>query len=92
MKYFEVMVQITNESEDSKGNVRIKKNREIYLVDAMSCTEAEARVVNLFKNFSQDFEVVSVRSSKVIEVVSAEPKKVTKSNNDKTTEDDKDNG
>jgi len=92
MKYFEVMVQITNESEDSKGNVRIKKNREVYLVDAMSCTEAEARVVKLFQGFTQDYEVVSVRGSKIIEVVSAEAKKSTTSTKEKTTNDDKDNG
>lgn len=75
MKYFEVMVQITNESEDSKGNVRVKKNREIYLVDAMSCTEAEARVVKLFEGSTQDFEVVSVRGSKIIEVVESKTEK-----------------
>lgn len=92
MKYFEVMVQITTESEDSKGNVRIKKNKEIYLVDAMSCTEAEARVVKLYQGFSQDFEVVSVRGSKILEVVTATTKKETKSVNVKEENNDKDNG
>jgi hypothetical protein len=72
MKYFEVTVQITSETEDSKGNVKVKKNNELFLVDAMSVTEAEARVVKLFAGYTQDFEVVSVRSSKVIEVVTAD--------------------
>lgn len=92
MKYFEVMVQVTNESEDSKGNVRIKKNKEIYLVDAMSCTEAEARVVKLYQGFAQDFEVVSVRGSKILEVVTADTKKETKSVKPKEEKNDKDNG
>ena len=92
MKYFEVMVQVTTESEDSKGNVRIKKNKEIYLVDAMSCTEAEARVVKLYQGFTQEFEVISVRGSKILEVVTASTKKETKSVTPKETNDDKDNG
>ena len=76
MKYFEVLVQVRTESEDSKGNVKVKKNSELYLVDAMSVTEAEARVVKLFSNSTFDFEVVSVRNSKVLEVISYEaPKK-----------------
>ena len=75
MKYYEVVVQITNESEDSKGNVKVKRVKETYLVDAMSVTEAEARVVKLFANFSQDYAVISVRGSKILEVVQAEEEK-----------------
>lgn len=72
MKYFEVLVEIKTEIE-SKGGVKIKKVKESYLVDAMSVTEAEARVVQLFQKsgFSKDFEVVGVRGSKIMEVVEA---------------------
>jgi len=73
-KYFEVVVQIRMESEDSRGNVKVKRMNENYLVDAMSVTEAEARVVELFKLFSQEFEVVQVKSSKIIEVVTVDSK------------------
>ena len=87
MKYFEVLVSIKTETEGYKGAVKIKSVKETYLVDAMSVTEAEARVVKLFaqSGFSQDFEVIGVKGSKVIEVVNAEePKKskVTKSEED----------
>jgi hypothetical protein len=75
MKYYEVIVEIKNESEDSQGNVKVKTNREVYLVDAMSVTEAEARVVKLFSHFSQEFQVVSVKGSKIVEVIDAEEKK-----------------
>jgi hypothetical protein len=81
MKYFEVLVSIKTETEGYKGALKIKNVKETYLVDAMSVTEAEARVVKLFaqSGFSQDFEVIGVRGSKVIEVVNAEdPKKNTK--------------
>lgn len=72
MKYFEVLVEIKTEIE-SKGGVKIKKVKESYLVDAMSVTEAEARVVQLFtkSGFSKDFEVVGVKGSRIMEVVEA---------------------
>lgn len=77
MKYFEVLVEIKTEIEN-KGGVKIKKVKESYLVDAMSVTEAEARVVQLFKKsgFSKDFEVVGVKGSRIMEVIEA-PKKST---------------
>lgn len=64
-KYFEVVVRLKTETEKGK----IKYIRELYLVDAMSVTEAEARVVKLFAGYSQDFEVENVKVSKIIEVV-----------------------
>lgn len=73
MKYFEVVVQVRHESEDSKGNVKVKKASEIYLVDAMTVTEAEARVVKHLSGL-RDFEVVQAKSSKILEVVSVEVK------------------
>jgi hypothetical protein len=87
MNYYEVLVSIKTETEGYKGAVKIKSVKETYLVDAMSVTEAEARVVKLFaqSGFSQDFEVIGVKGSKVIEVVNAEqPKKpkVTKDEDD----------
>jgi len=75
-KYFEVLVQMKIESETRKGGVRIKNIRELYLVDAMSVTEAEARVIKSFSDsgFSQDYSVVSVKGSKIIDVITSEEK------------------
>jgi hypothetical protein len=75
MKYYEVIVQIRLQSEDSKGNVKIKRIKETYLVDAMSVTEAEARVVKKFEGFSQEYSVMQVKGSKVIEVIEADTEK-----------------
>jgi hypothetical protein len=88
MKYFEVLVSIKTETEGYKGAVKIKSVKETYLVDAMSVTEAEARVVKLFaqSGFSQDFEVIGVKGSKVIEVVNAEEPKKTKVTKDEDNE------
>jgi hypothetical protein len=74
-KYFEVTVQTKIESEDSKGNVKVKTSNELYLVDAMSVTEAEARVVKTLAGGIVDFEVISVRGSKIIEVINVENEK-----------------
>jgi hypothetical protein len=70
-KYFEVLVNIKTETEGFKGATKIKIVKETYLVDAMTCTEAEARVVKSFQKsgFSQDYEVIGVRGSKVVEVI-----------------------
>lgn len=75
MQYYEVVVQLTLETEDSKGNVKVKRQKEAYLVDAMSVTEAEARVVELFKNYSQDFQVIQVTQSKIVQVLDKEEEK-----------------
>jgi hypothetical protein len=70
-KYFEVLVELKIESENSKGDSKIKKVKETYLVDAMSVTEAEARVVESFTNsgFSQDYSVLQAKGSKIIDVI-----------------------
>lgn len=72
-KYFEVLVELKIESENSKGDSKIKKVKETYLVDAMSVTEAEARVVESFTNggiFSQEYSVLQAKASKIIDVIS----------------------
>jgi hypothetical protein len=88
MNYYEVLVSIKTETEGYKGAVKIKSVKETYLVDAMSVTEAEARVVKLFaqSGFSQDFEVIGVKGSKVIEVVNAEEPKKSKVTKDEDNE------
>ena len=72
-KYYEVLVNIKTETEGFKGATKIKVVKETYLVDAMSVTEAEIRVVKSFtqSGFSQDYEVVGVKGSKVVEVIEA---------------------
>jgi hypothetical protein len=66
-KYYAVMVAI--EVEDAKG--KIKKQKENYLVDAMSCTEAEAKLVQKFTKDAVrlEYEVVKVSETKIIEVI-----------------------
>ena len=65
-KYYSVTVAV--EFEDAKG--KIKKQREQYLVDALSVTEAEAMLVQKFTDeaVQLEYEVVKVSDTKILEV------------------------
>jgi hypothetical protein len=65
-KFYQVTVAL--ETEDAKG--KIKKVKELYLVDAMSCTEAEAKLVKKFRDegVRNEFEVTKVTDTKILEV------------------------
>jgi hypothetical protein len=66
MQYFQVKVEF--KIEDDKG--RVKRQSYLYLVDAQSVTEAEARTVTyLREQGEEDFEVKSAGASKILEVL-----------------------
>jgi hypothetical protein len=65
-KYFLAKVQFLIEDEKSG---KIKKVTNQYLVDAMSCTEAEAKVTKWLGDFN-DFEVKSVSESPIAGIIS----------------------
>jgi hypothetical protein len=68
MKYFQVKVEF--KTEDDKG--RIKRQSYLYLVDAQSVTEAEARTVKYLRDQSEeDFEIKSAGSSKILKVLTS---------------------
>jgi hypothetical protein len=66
MSYYIAKVKILNEDE----NGRIKRTIESYLVDAVSVTDAEVKVVKDFEGISMEFEVSSVSETKIIKVIS----------------------
>ena len=65
-KFFEVPVEVV---VATLKNGNDKKVKEIYLVDAMSVTEAEARVVKDFKDVSIDYKVVGAKESRILRVI-----------------------
>ena len=66
-QYFNVKVQFTVEV-----NGKLKKQNVLYLVDAMSVTEAEARTVEyLTEQGEQEFEVKAASEAKIAEVILA---------------------
>ena len=67
MQYFEVVVEYQNENE--KG--QIKKQKETVLVDAISVTESEAKVVKYLTDQGETryYSVQSSKESKIVEVI-----------------------
>ena len=70
-KYFEVTVTVQHEVDTGKGGTKVKKIKENYLVDAMTVTEAEARVVKEFEKagIQLDYEVSAAKESKILQVI-----------------------
>jgi hypothetical protein len=67
-KYFEVTVSLV---VAVLKNGKEKTQKEVYLVDAQSVTEAEGRVLKDFQaaGVTLDYKVVGVRESKIIRVI-----------------------
>lgn len=68
MSYYTAKVQLTQEVDTPKG-VKEKRVTEMYLVEALSVTEAEAKVVKDFQGYNFDFEVKAVNASKIIKIL-----------------------
>ena len=67
-KFFEVTVEV-EVATLKNGNPKLKK--EIYLVDAQSVTEAEARTVKDFEDsgFQISYKVSGAKESRVLRVI-----------------------
>ena len=68
MSYYMAKVQMVDTIDTPKG-AKEKKVTETYLVEALSVTEAEAKVIEDFKGYTMDFEVKSVSASKIIKII-----------------------
>jgi hypothetical protein len=68
MSYYTAKVQLV-ESIDTPKGVKEKRITETYLVEALSVTEAEAKVIEDFKGVTFDFEVKSVTSNRIIKII-----------------------
>ena len=65
-KWFECKVRFEREQQDGA----IKSTEEAYLVDAMSFTEAEARITLEMKPFvTSEFEVKNINNVRITEIV-----------------------
>ena len=65
MAYYISTVKVKDENE--RG--RITSTNEVYCVEAESVTEAEAKVVKEFEGYSMDYQVKSVKESKIIKIL-----------------------
>tara|TARA_R110000751_G_scaffold235632_1_gene337053 strand:- start:649 stop:852 length:204 start_codon:yes stop_codon:yes gene_type:complete len=66
--FYEVQVEVENESDTG----RVKKIKEYYLVQAVSVTDAEAKMYKEFESEANDWEVKMVRESKILKVIDNE--------------------
>ena len=65
MAYYIAKVKVHH--EDDKG--RVKKVTEQYLVNAVSVTDAEAKVVADFEGSNLEYEVTAVIETKIVSVI-----------------------
>ena len=65
MAYFIATVKVQDQNE--RG--RITSTNEVYCVEAETVTEAEAKVVKEFENYTMDYHVKSVKESKIIKIL-----------------------
>ena len=65
--YFQVNVEILDTNDKGKQT----KTKELYLVDAVSVTDAEAKVNKMFQDEGTllNFQVKSVRETKILQVI-----------------------
>ncbi len=61
------------QTEDDKG--KVKNITEIYLIEAVSVTDAEVQLHKKFEGWNLDFEVTGVTKSNIIEVITPNSKK-----------------
>lgn len=63
--YYHVKVEVSVEQDSGK----IKKRMDHYLVDAVSNTDAEAKIYKEMEGYPNDWEVVSVVKTKFVDVL-----------------------
>ncbi|NJO90813.1 MAG: DUF4494 domain-containing protein [Chloroflexia bacterium] len=68
-QYFKVGLKVERDVEDSKGRLKTKVVREEYLVDAVTPTEAEAKINKHLEGSMETFEVTTITLTKILEVV-----------------------
>jgi hypothetical protein len=64
MKYWSVTVQWEHESDTG----RVQKTKELYLVESVSATDAEAKIYQNFEGES-GFSVIKAEQSRILEVI-----------------------
>ena len=65
MAYYIATVKVQDENE--RG--RVSNTNETYCVEAESVSEGEAKVVKEFEGYQMDYQVKSVKESKIIKIL-----------------------
>lgn len=68
--FYKVTVKIENEVDDGKGNSKIKKSKEVYIVDNCGDPQSAVDVVEkAFSNYGFTWAVESVKEEKITEIL-----------------------
>tara|TARA_R110001592_G_scaffold144611_1_gene367862 strand:+ start:214 stop:420 length:207 start_codon:yes stop_codon:yes gene_type:complete len=67
--YYVAKVTLTETVDTKNGGTTEKKSRYQYLVEALSVTEAEAKMVEDMKGTVSDWEVTGVAKSQIVDVI-----------------------
>lgn len=65
MHYYQVKVALKTETDSG----RIKTVKELYLINAVSVTDAEAKMNEDFQDTGLDFEVIEVKQTSIVKVI-----------------------
>lgn len=79
VQFYEVSVEVRIESTSEDDTIRVKKVKENFLIEAYSVSDAETKAKKIYDTaggFSNDFEIISVRRSKVVEIITPETKEL----------------
>lgn len=68
-QYYNVKIKIETEVEGPKGGIKIKVINEQYLIEAISPTDAEAKMTGHLSGSMQEFEVTAIALTKVLDVI-----------------------
>lgn len=64
--FYKVTVKVETETEDKNGNVKIKKTKEVYIVDECGDPQAAVRVVEkAMEPCSFEWAIESVKEEKI---------------------------
>ena len=62
--------QVTTQFERENDRGRVQKVREVYLVDAMTGTEAESKTYKMLEDLQEtNFKIISLTESRIIKVI-----------------------
>ena len=68
-QYYNVKIKTEIEVEGAKGRPKVKVVNELYLINAVSPTDAEAKMTKHLEGSMTDFEVTSISQTKILEVI-----------------------
>jgi hypothetical protein len=68
-KFYEVTVEVTIESEGKGDSVRVKKMKELFVIEANKTSDIENKVKEIYRFSPDQYEIIAIKKSKIEEIV-----------------------